>query len=58
MLKRKRVYLLNVGIKTYLFYGKKIQCNNGMSIVYSGKFYVHPLQSYDKSLESLNMIKF
>ena len=34
---KKGVYLLNAGIKAYLFYGEKIQCNTGASIVSSWK---------------------
>ena len=30
---KKRIYLPNVGIKAYLLYSEKIQCNTGTSIV-------------------------
>ena len=50
MLIEKRVYLLNVIIKAYLFYGEKIECNTGTSIVFSLKSYVHKCSKHDKSL--------
>ena len=41
MLIKKKVYLLNAGIKAYLFYGEKISCNTGKSIIALWKSYVH-----------------
>ena len=44
------MYLLNVGIKVYLFHGEKIQCNAETSIVSSWKSYVQKCSKHDKSL--------
>ena len=37
-------------IKANLFYGEKIQCNTGASMVSSWKSYVHKCSKHDKSL--------
>ena len=52
----KKGYLLNVGIKAYLFYGEKISCNTGKSIIALWKSYVHKCSKHDKGLWSLNKI--
>ena len=52
------LYILNAGLKAYLFYVEKKQCNTGTRIVSSWKSYVHKRSKHNKSLWSLTIKKF